>query len=406
MKVLFLCKNIPYRRSNGIELKTYNLLQCMREVADVTSLFIVEDGRCETGTLASLKKGDHYYIDKRSRCAPLRYLKHLQGTIVVQEDLKKRLDAIIKDVRADVIWLEFGYISNLIPFLKNYGIPIYYGSHNSQWQLDYDIWRVNKNPADKLKMAPFLMLYWLQERVFMGQADRFFCISSQDIEYYSSIIDRSKLGLLPFFFDCRELENVPPARPGHPYICLVGSLKSYQNFQGALYAMEDLWPYISSLLRGLRLYIVGELPEKGSLEYRILMQRKRVDDGIEFAGKVETVIPFVKGALVNIVPIMLGSGVRTKIIESAACRTPVVSTSIGAEGLPFEDRKSILIGDDPRQFADHVIALVKDGNKRRDVAEKAFEIYRRDLSFEAGTAALRDILQCAADGGTMEKSMQ
>jgi len=396
MKILFACKHIPYPETSGVEVRIANLLRCMANIADVTCLFIVDDSKQNINALKMLKSSDHSLICKNGKLPAIRYVKHLKENLVVEKCMKDQLDEIITTVIPDVIWLEFGYICHLIPCLRKHGIPIYYGSHNSQWKLDYEIWRANNNPLHKVKMAPFIILYWLQERLFMGLADRFFCIRKHDIEYYSSFVDQKKLSLLPFFFDCRQLQRIDPFISEHCFVCLVGSLRSYQNFLAAVYTLEKLWPYIQPLQKNLHLYIIGELPEKNSREFRLLMQKKQ-NYQVIFTGKVETVIPYVKGALVNIVPLTLGSGVRTKIIESAACRTAVVSTAIGAEGLPFENGKSILIADETREFADHVITLVRDGKRRLDLTEQAYEAYRRELSFEAGSAALAKIFSYSTE---------
>lgn len=405
MKILFICNHIPYSETNGVEVKISNLLRCMKNITDVTCVFIIDDTKLNINALKMLKNNDLSVVCKSGKFPAIRYLKHLNGNIVVKNCIKIQLNEIITKIVPDVIWLEFGYICRLIPCLKKYGIPIYYGSHNSQSKLDYEIWRANNNQVDKVKMAPFIMLYWLQERLFMGLADRFFCISKHDIEYYSNFVARNKLSLLPFFFDCRHLLGIAPITGEYSYICLVGSLRSYQNYSAAVYTLEKVWPYIQSNLENLQLYVIGELPEEHSKEYRILMQKKENFDTVKFTGKVETVIPYVKGALVNIVPLTLGSGVRTKIIESAACRTPVVSTTIGVKGLPFENGKSILIADEPREFADHVINLVKNGDRRREIAEHAFEAYRRELSFEAGTVALMKIFVESTEEKTANKDL-
>lgn len=391
MKVLLVSKHIPYQATNGIEVKINNLIACMKAVSDVTCVFIVDNTEHNERLISRLSHKDRAIVCKIGKLSASRYLSHLKSVLFVDKNINTGLDEIINKVNPDVIWLEFGYICHLIPCLKKHAKPVFYASHNSQWKLDFAIWKANQNPMDKLKMAPFMVLYWLQERFFMRLADRFFCISRQDIEYYGSYVARHKLGLLPFFFDYRKLLRVSPFVAAHPYVCIVGSLRSYQNFLGVVYALGKIWPKIQSSLLALQLYVVGELPAENSRDYRLLMLMGRKFPQVIFTGKVETVIPYVKGALVNIVPLTLGSGVRTKIIESAACRTPVVSTALGAEGLPFEDGTSILIADDPGGFANHVIDLVEKPDLRLKISEQAFDVYLRELSFEAGTAALVNI---------------
>ena len=91
------------------------------------------------------------------------------------------------------------------------------------------------------------------------------------------------------------------------------------------------------------------------------------------------------------VPLSIGSGVRTKIIESAACGTPVVSTSIGAEGLPFVTGESIAIADTAEGLAEQVQQLLNDGGLRGIMAEKAYMKYKEELSCDAGMRKIKNI---------------
>ncbi len=172
---------------------------------------------------------------------------------------------------------------------------------------------------------------------------------------------------------------------------MVGSLRSYQNYSGALFALEKVWPVLSRENSLLRLYVIGELPPEGSPEFRNLARLAADCRGVDLKGRVDSVIPFVKGALASLVPLSIGSGVRTKIIESVVCGTPVVSTTIGAEGLPFVNRESIFIADTAEDLAAGVLELANDAQKRRKMADLAYQKYREELSCDAGERFLAEI---------------
>jgi len=99
-------------------------------------------------------------------------------------------------------------------------------------------------------------------------------------------------------------------------------------------------------------------------------------DGVVFTGYVDDVRPVVARSWVGIVPLLTGGGTRLKILESLALGTPVVSTSKGAEGLDLVPGRDILIADEPADFADAVLRVLRDaslretlsGNGRRAVA--------------------------------------
>jgi glycosyltransferase involved in cell wall biosynthesis len=243
----------------------------------------------------------------------------------------------------------------------------------------------------KIKRLPMLGCHWIHENLFFHMADKIFCISEWDFQYYKQKISEQKLGLLPYFFDDSHLAKKEMVEEKKPFVILIGSLQSYQNYDAAVYALTRIWPEVQTIAKDLSMYIVGKLPAPGTAENAEIQKLTSKQQNVCLTGEVPSVVPYVKSALVNMVPIRIGSGVRTKIIESAACRTPVVSTAVGAEGLPFQDGSSIYLADRAEAFAGRVMELVNDPRKRTDMAETAYQIYRKTLSLEAGIRTLKAI---------------
>jgi polysaccharide biosynthesis protein PslH len=96
------------------------------------------------------------------------------------------------------------------------------------------------------------------------------------------------------------------------------------------------------------------------------------------------------------VPIKHGSGTRYKIIEALACRVPVVTTAIGAEGLNLASGDSCLIADSTREFAESMISILRNRDLGTRLAQKGYRIFSRDYSFAANAERLRDIVLSAA----------
>jgi glycosyltransferase involved in cell wall biosynthesis len=91
---------------------------------------------------------------------------------------------------------------------------------------------------------------------------------------------------------------------------------------------------------------------------------------VHFTGYLESVWPAVAGSWVSVVPLRLGGGTRLKIIESLALGTPVVATTKGAEGLGLTADVEIAIADTPQHFAETVLALLHDAERRRQFSER------------------------------------
>jgi len=120
--------------------------------------------------------------------------------------------------------------------------------------------------------------------------------------------------------------------------------------------------------------------------------------GVTVSGTVEDVRPYLWGAKISIVPIRIGSGTRLKIYECMAAGVPVVSTTVGAEGLSYEDGTDIVIEDDPSSFADACVRLLSEDAARRSIANNALEKMQGMNSWEAASREFEAILESIGCG--------
>ena len=392
-KVLFLSEEVPFSRNCGQRVRIYNVLRCLAELYELTCVFPCRKEDMESVETGLDIKCRKYFIGVSvKKGAVSRRLEILRRKLHLDRDVRENLETIMQEVKPDVVWLEYSYLGHYIHFFKRAGIPTVYVSHNAQAYLDYVGWKSEEGLKRKVLTLPVILLNYLHERLFFPEADRFLCISEVDMKYYSSFVSRQRIGLLPNFYIETDIEEVREFRPSHDYICMVGSMNSFQNYRGAVLLLKDIWPLIKERIKDLHLYLIGKLPPEGTDKYTEL---KSLTDGlpdVHLTGEVEHVVPYIKGAVVSLVPILHGSGTRTKIIESVACRTPVVSTTLGAEGLPFSDGKSIMIADDPRLFAEKTEALLADGSLRERISAEAFRIFEEELGYEVNRERIRCIV--------------
>jgi glycosyltransferase involved in cell wall biosynthesis len=120
----------------------------------------------------------------------------------------------------------------------------------------------------------------------------------------------------------------------------------------ARWMLEFVLPLVKRDVPDIHFYIAGRGSDK------ILADVK--DENVTVAGELPSVLPYLTNASVAIVPLRFESGTRFKILEAGACGIPVVSTTLGAEGIPTTDGKDILIADTPEDFAHAIIAVIRD----------------------------------------------
>jgi glycosyltransferase involved in cell wall biosynthesis len=149
-----------------------------------------------------------------------------------------------------------------------------------------------------------------------------------------------------------------PGKERRAHLVFTGSMDWLPNADGMLYLVRDILPHIRRAEPDVTLSIVGRAPTPG-------VRRLADQAGIEVTGRVEDVRPHVAAADVYIVPLRIGGGTRLKIFEAMSMAKAVVSTTVGAEGLPVTDGKDIRIADQPEAFASAVVSLIRDGDARR-----------------------------------------
>jgi polysaccharide biosynthesis protein PslH len=156
----------------------------------------------------------------------------------------------------------------------------------------------------------------------------------------------------------------PPSASRRPSgLVFTGSMDWLANIDGVRYFVEKILPFIRTTRPDCTLTIVGRDPSPAIVELA------RRDSLIRVTGTVPDIRPYLWNAAVSVVPLRIGSGTRLKIYESMAAGVPVVSTTIGAEGLTIDPPRDIRIADDPERFARCCLELLTVSAERERLAD-------------------------------------
>jgi glycosyltransferase involved in cell wall biosynthesis len=170
----------------------------------------------------------------------------------------------------------------------------------------------------------------------------------------------------------------PAARPAGAGadLVFVGSMDWLPNVDGVLYFAREVLPLIRQKRPACTVAVVGRTPPPK------ISELAAQDSNIHVTGTVPDIRPYLWGSAVSIVPLRIGGGTRLKIYEAMAAKIPVVSTTVGAEGLTVNPPEDILIGDSPRDFADHCLDLLASAEERARVAGAAWEMVNANFSWD------------------------
>jgi len=179
-------------------------------------------------------------------------------------------------------------------------------------------------------------------------------------------------------------------KSAHPKVAdlvFVGSMDWLPNIDGVKFFLNQVWPLIRRRLPDCSVAVVGRAPTAD------LTDLARREPRLVVTGTVEDVRPFLWGSTVAIVPLRIGGGTRLKIYEAMAARIPVVSTTVGAEGLSVSAPGNIRLADTASDFANECLDLLTDPEARARIATSAWEMVSTQFSWESVARHFEGILE-------------
>jgi sugar transferase (PEP-CTERM/EpsH1 system associated) len=180
---------------------------------------------------------------------------------------------------------------------------------------------------------------------------------------------------------------------GEPYIIFTGAMDYPPNVDAAVWLCKEIFPELRKHIPTLGVKIVGKNPAK-----EVLALDK--GNGVVVTGTVEDIRSYIAGALAAVVPLRSGGGTRLKILEAMAMGRPVVSTTVGAEGLRVRPATNILLADDPAQFIAHIEFLMKSPTARRSLGESGRRLVVENYDWQLCFGGLdRFYASLCGDGG-------
>ncbi|HUR33061.1 MAG TPA: glycosyltransferase [Vicinamibacterales bacterium] len=168
-------------------------------------------------------------------------------------------------------------------------------------------------------------------------------------------------------------------------IVFTGSMDWLPNEDAMLFFCRDILPLIRAEEPDVTLSIVGRAPTSA-------VRRLASEAGVEVTGRVDDVRPHMRNAAAYVVPLRIGGGTRLKIFEAMAMGKAVVSTTVGAEGLPVVGGEHLLLADEPRSFARGVVRLLRDLDKRRGVEQAARQLVVANYDWSVVAGNLEEAL--------------
>ncbi len=407
MRILWLKSDLLLPLDKGGKLRTWHLMRHLAKRHEITYLAFAEPGqphadvdgmrevaaRVETVTRSDPPKGSwRFYADAAMHLVdPLPYAVGKYRSA----EFRRRLESLLDTARFDLLVCDFLFPAVNLP--RRLPCPAVMFTHN----VEAEIWRRH---AETKTGAVAKALYRAQhrrmlryERRALARFDGILAVSEADRETFARLYPgaiRHPVHVVPTgvdttYFSPSRSEPASPA--GSRDLVFTGSMDWLPNEDAMLYFCRDILPLIRAEEPRARVSIVGRAPTPA-------VRKLAADAAVEVTGRVDDVRPYIERAAAYIVPLRIGGGTRLKIFEAMAMGKAVVSTAVGAEGLPVDDGRHVLLADDPRDFARKAVLLLRDVDRRRELeaAARALVVDKYDWSAVAGELeeALREIADC------------
>lgn len=160
----------------------------------------------------------------------------------------------------------------------------------------------------------------------------------------------------------------------------VGNMKTAANYETVTYIIEQILPLLKT---NYQFYVIGTCPVE-------LTDRYKGNERIIFTGRVEDLRPYIKATSVFLSPIAFGTGIKTKILEAFAMGMPVITNSVGIEGIEAENGKHCIISDDSKELAVHLDELLHNEKKRNELARNAQQLAKDRYQWEKNWRGFAD----------------
>lgn len=382
MRVLQLAPRVCWPLDTGAKLRNYHLGRVLSEHAHVSLLSFCHDGEPSAipgnsyEQVLTVRRDPDYSFTKIVRGAvsrtPLPLLNY------TTDSMRQALEGVLAETEFDIVQVEsihlMGYLSTIRAARK---LPLIICDwHNIESEL---MSRYSEREGSILRRTYARRTASLMsnfEQRALVEFDAQVTVSERDAQRLRDLNSKARIFVIENGVDAAHYSDEQLERAHAAWriqkgssgsstpnsIVFVGSLDYHANIDGVVSFSREVWPRLRELRPDLTFTIVGRDP---SPEVRELASIP----GIEVTGTVDDVRPYYRQAIASIVPLKVGGGSRLKILEAMAAGVPVVSTTLGAEGLEVRHDETILIADTNERMIEAIIKVIEKPTQREQLRD-------------------------------------
>jgi polysaccharide biosynthesis protein PslH len=389
-RILYTTPVLKHPAVGGPFLRIENSIKALSQISDLTIYCRTTVTRpeieyyqqfCRNFYCAPPTKYLSRHVNRAKRMINFFSRKLVKRELLLKKEEYPDLLHLADTIHPDIIWMGFGNISYpLLEYLKknsSYNVVCDTDSVWSRFVLrglpfarnDTDRKRIEQEGDEKAE----------EERWGTQLADVTTAVSEIDAEYYRTLTKKpEQIHIFSNVIDISDYSKSPgkPATFQNPCIYLAGTFWPNSPMEeSARWIIEKVMPLVKTQIPNIHCYIIGNGSD--------IILKDIHDPSITVTGQLPSVLSYLCHADVVVVPLKFESGTRFKILEAGACGIPVVSTTLGAEGIPVAHGINILIADDPENFAHEIIKVISNPDFAETIAENLHTLIKERYDIPA-----------------------
>lgn len=377
--------DLSYPPIYGGKIRRYNLLKYLSRDNDITLLSFI-DSKEDLKNIKGIKKycravetvqlghdsQKDYWIAKLRNYFLGNFFSYPPTVLhYYSREMKRRIKKLLAKDGYDLVLIEYWYMGQYADCCKNVVKVL------DEVDVEFVRWRQwARIEKDIAKKKHALCLYHQVKRYelkVLKKFDKILVVTSNDgdsLKQYNHRLNISitLTGVDTSYFKPSTIQN------NSKDLVFVGSLSAIFNTDAVLYFYREIFPFVLEKIPKVHLYIVGLNPPQ---EISNL-----ADKNVTVTGTVEDVRPYVYKASVFVAPLRFGSGIKCKVLEAMALGIPVITTSIGAQGLGVVSGKHLIIEDNPQKFAIKTIELLGNKSLQQKLIENGLRLINERYIWE------------------------
>lgn len=386
MKLFVLLSRFPYPLEKGDKLRAFHQIKELSKQHEIV-LCALSDQKVAQSSIDKLQEYcKAIHIIKLPKWKIYWNLfwqllftdKSLQVVYFYNKSAQKKINRIITEYQPDHI---YGQLIRVAEYIKNIPIPK---------TLDY-MDALARGMERRIAQSPFYIKWFLTtettrlkryEHQIFNAFDNLTIISEQDKNLIVHI-KNDAIQIIPNGVDYEMFKFQENSEKKYDLI-FTGNMAYPPNIDSVVYLVNEVMPLVWEKYPDVKLVIAGAEPDKKVLQL--------ASKNVEVTGWIKDIATYYAATKIFIAPMQIGTGLQNKLLEAMAMKLPCVTSQLANNALGAKHQNSILIGNEPEEYYEHIISLLENKNLYNNIATSGYDFVKKNYTWEGTTQKLNELI--------------